>query len=39
MDTEHVQAKGGYMEVRGTLGRPGGRLRMIEEREGGGTGN
>jgi hypothetical protein len=32
-------AKGGYMEVRGTLGRLGGRSGMIEEREGGGTGH
>jgi hypothetical protein len=32
-------AKGGYMEVRGKLGRPGGRSRMIEERVVGATGN
>jgi hypothetical protein len=32
-------AKGGYMEVGGKLGRPGGRSGMTEEREGGGTGD
>jgi hypothetical protein len=32
-------ARGGYMEVRGKSGRPEGRLRMIEERAVGATGN
>jgi hypothetical protein len=39
MDKGHVQARGEYTGVVGTLGRPGGRSGMIEEREGGATGN